>query len=407
MINKRRLAIGVSLAILVPAVEAHAAGFSIREQSAEGLGGAFAGIAAGTEGLSAMYWNPATISQHNAQGYVSENNISYILPYSRAKDGAGFVGDSDSGNIGINALVPASYSVYGLTDDIALGLATGAPFGLSTESDLWQGSLHGSESDVFTLNVNPNVAWKIGDMLTVAAGVQGQFMSVNLESENPAAGGVRVFNVQGDDIAFGFTAGILFEPMDGTDIGIGFRSSISHKLEGDGFRAGVYDGDINAKFSTPEIVTIGVKQDITEDLRLMAGVEWANWSRFESLDIKRDDTGAIIASTPQDWDDSWFFSVGGEYDWTEELTVRVGFAYEDSGVPDATRTPRVPDNDRYWLTVGATYRFNNWLTAHLAYSHIFVEDASVNLPAAGGLPPLSANFEQHIDIVSASATIDW
>jgi long-chain fatty acid transport protein len=213
--------------------------------------------------------------------------------------------------------------------------------------------------------------------------------------------------VQGDDIAFGFTAGILFEPMDGTDIGIGFRSSISHKLEGDGFRAGVYDGDIKANFSTPEIVTIGIKQDITQDLRLMAGVEWANWSRFESLDIKRDDTGAIIASTPQDWDDSWFFSVGGEYDWTEELTVRVGFAYEDSGVPDATRTPRVPDNDRYWLTVGATYRFNNWLTAHLAYSHIFVEDASVNLPAAGGLPPLSANFEQHIDIVSASATIDW
>lgn len=394
-------------ALVAIAGGAFAAGFSVREQSAEGLGSSFAGIAAGSHGLSSMYWNPATISQHNAQGYISESNLSLILPYSRAKDGAGFVGDPDSGNIGVTALVPASYSVYGLTDDITLGLAITAPLGLSTKSDLWQGSLHGSKSSVFTMNVNPNVAWKISDMLTVAVGLQGEFIAVNLESANPAAGGLRVLNVQGDDIAFGFTAGILLEPMDGTELGIGFRSSISHDLEGEGFRIGVYDGDIEASFKTPEVVTVGIKQDVTDRFRLMAGVEWANWSRFESLDIKRDDLGAIIASTPQNWDDSWFFSIGGEFDLTEELTLRAGFAYEDSGVPNQTRTPRVPDNDRYWLSAGATYKFNSWLTAHLAYSHVFIEDGSVNLAAGGGLPPLAANFDQHIDIVSASVTIDW
>jgi long-chain fatty acid transport protein len=353
-----------------------------------------------------MYWNPATISQHNAQGYISENNVSLIIPYSRAKDGVGVGGDPDSGNIGVTALVPASYSVYGLTDEITLGLGINAPVGLSTDADTWAGSWHGSKSDVFTLNVNPNVAYKFNDMLTVAVGLQGEYINVELESETP--GGAQFFGGEADDIAFGFTAGLLLEPMDGTEIGVGFRSSISHKLKGDGFLTPIgFDGDISAKLKTPEIVTFGIKQDITEDVRLMAGVEWANWSRFKTLDIKRDDTGAIIGSTPQDWDDSWFFSIGGEYDWTDELTVRAGFAYEDSGVPDATRTPRVPDNDRYWLSVGATYKFNNWLTAHLSYSHIFVEDGSVNLPAGGGLPPLSANFDQHIDIISAAATIDW
>ncbi|MFN0193839.1 MAG: OmpP1/FadL family transporter [Aestuariivirga sp.] len=405
--KKQILAISAAVAALVAVSgSAFAAGFSIREQSAEGLGSSFAGIAAGSHGLSSMYWNPATISQHNEQGYISESNISLILPYSEAKDGVGPPGaDPDSGNIGVLALVPASYSVYGLTDDITLGLAINAPLGLATKTDVWAGSPHGSSSEVFTLNVNPNVAYKIGDMLTVAVGVQGEYIAVDLESETP--GGAQFFGGEADDIAFGFTAGLLFEPMDGTEIGVGFRSSISHKLKGDGFLTLVgFDDDISAKLKTPEVVTLGIKQEITDEFRLMAGVEWANWSRFKALDIIRDDTGGILASTPQDWDDSWFFSIGGEYDWTDELTVRAGFAYEDSGVPDSTRTPRVPDNDRYWVSVGASYKLNNWLTAHVAYSHIFVEDGSVNLPA-GGLPPLSANFDQHIDIVSASATIDW
>ena len=190
-----------------------------------------------------------------------------------------------------------------------------------------------------------------------------------------------------------------------TSIGLGFRSSISHSLQGDGslLTAG-YDGDVSADFDSPETITFGIRQKVDEDLTLMAGVEWANWSRFKSLDIIRDDTGAVLATTPEKWKDSWFFSVGAEYQMNDDLLVRAGFAYEDSGVPDATRTPRVPDNDRYWLSAGASYRVNDWITANLAYSYVFVEDGSINLAAPS---PLTANFEQHLHIISAGATLDW
>jgi long-chain fatty acid transport protein len=389
-------------AAILPA-QVWAAGFAVREQSAEGQGASFAGVAAGTNGLSGMYWNPATISQHNEQGYVSESNVGLIIANSRADDGTPL---GDSGNISKLGIVGASYSVYGLTENITVGLATTAPYGLATNADKWIGSPHGDESEIFSINLNPVIAYKFGDMLTVAVGVQGEYIDVDLTSETPL--GFEFFTAEADDIAFGFTAGLLFEPTDSTSIGVGFRSSIDHSLKGHGSLVtpvGLFNRHISADFDTPELLTFGVRHRFDESLTLLAGVEWSNWSRFDELRIKGFPVGDLV--TPEDWNDSWFFSLGAEYAWNEMFTLRAGVAYEDSSVPDSTRTPRVPDNDRYWLSVGASYQINNWLTANLAYSHIFMDDGDINLPGGGGLPPLTASFDQHIDIVAASATIDW
>jgi long-chain fatty acid transport protein len=407
--NQSRIALSTAFLLVALSSTALAGGFSVREQSAEGLGSAFAGIAGGTDGLSAMFWNPATISQHNAQGYVSENNISAIIPYSRAKNGATTppnpLLNPDSGNIGVDAIVPASYSVYGLTDEITLGMAISAPFGLSTNSDVWTGSLHGDKSDVFTMNFNPMVAYKPADWITVAAGVQGEYMKVKLSSQTPT--GVTVFHAKADDIAFGFTAGILLEPSDDLDIGIGFRSSMNHGLDGSGVSGPVFPaaaGDVSARFKTPEMLTFGVKYQLDDQWKLMGGAEWANWSRFKRLAIQFDGTPVTLATT-ENWKDSWFFSAGAEYELNDKLTLRSGVAYEKSPVPDSTRTPRLPDNDRYWLSVGASYKVNDWLTTNLAYSHVFMDNGNVAL--AGPPTPLTATFKQHLDIASISAVIDW
>jgi long-chain fatty acid transport protein len=391
----------VSLFAMLFAGSALAGGFSVREQSAEGLGSAFAGIAAGTDGLSAMFWNPATISEHSSQGYVSESNVSGILPYSQSGEGKGF--PNDSGNIGLPALVPASYYSYGLTEEVTIGLAMNAPFGLTTDSDLWKGSYHGNHSAITSINLNPMIAYKPVDWITLAAGVQGEYLRAKLSSTTPT--GATLFYTKADDIAFGFTAGVLLQPTEDLDIGIGYRSSISHSLEGNGsyVPAGYINKPMTAAFDTPELVTVGVKFQANEQLKLMAGAEWANWSRFKSLDIKSA-SGATLVSTPEKWKDSWFFSGGAEYVLNDKMTLRGGAAYEVSPVPDATRTPRLPDNDRIWLSAGASYKMNNWLTTNIGYSHVFVKDGGVLLTSP---TPLSANFKQHIDILSLSAVVDW
>jgi long-chain fatty acid transport protein len=107
---------------------AGAAGFALREQSVEVQGASFAGVGAGTNGLSSMIWNRATMSLHNDQGLITQNNTSIILPYSMAKNGTGFPGSPDSGDIGQTGIIPASCSVYRLMDDLTIGMAIGVPW---------------------------------------------------------------------------------------------------------------------------------------------------------------------------------------------------------------------------------------------------------------------------------------
>jgi long-chain fatty acid transport protein len=164
-----------------------------------------------------------------------------------------------------------------------------------------------------------------------------------------------------------------------------------------------FTGDIRAKFSSPELVTVGIRQKETEQFSLMAGVEWANWRRFKELRIE----GLTVPAENFSWKDSWYFSLGAEYAYSDLLTLRSGVAYEKSPVPDATRSVRMPDNDRFWLSLGASYKITKNMTANLAYGHVFISDGDINLPGGGGLLPLNTSFDQHLDIISVGITRDW
>jgi long-chain fatty acid transport protein len=388
---KKAFASGIALVTLLAlTTTASAGGFAIREQSTIGQGMSFAGVAAGGGGLSSLFWNPAISSEYNEFGFISENNAALIAPYSKSSLG--------SGNIGELAVVPAGYFSYGLTDQITIATSTNAPVGLTTDGrDGWAGSPAGDKSAVATYNFNPTASYKFNDMLSVGIGAQIEYMSVEL-TNRLSPSGAQSFAAKGGDFGFGLTAGLLFEPTDTTDIGIGFRSSVAHKLEGKA-RIGAGNPDIHARFKSPELVTLGIRQQVSDQLTLLGGVEWANWSRFKELRIVDDASGSTIAVTPQEWKDSWYFSMGAEYAYNDALTLRSGVAYEKSPVPDATRSVRVPDNDRYWLSLGASYKFSENMTANLAYSHVFIED--------GDVAPLNTTFKQHLNIVSVGLTRDW
>jgi long-chain fatty acid transport protein len=385
-----KLVFGLAMAsVLSSSGASMAGGFAIREQSTIGQGLSFAGVAAGTGGLSSLFWNPAISAEYNEFGFISENNAALILPHAKS--------DLGSGNIGEWAIVPAGYFSYAVTDQITVATSMNAPVGLTTDArDGWVGSPFGDKSAVKTYNFNPTASYKLNDMFSFGIGAQIEYMKVELTNRTP--GGVKIFDAEGSDFGFGLTAGLLFKPTDTTDIGIGFRSSVSHNLEGEAV-IGLANPDIRAKFKSPETVTLGVRQQVSDQLAFSAGVEWANWSRFKELRITDAASGATIAVTPEEWKDSWYFSLGAEYDYNEALTLRTGVAYEKSPVPDSTRTVRVPDNDRYWLSVGASYKFADNMTANLAYSHVFIEDGDVLAPAT--------TFKQHLDIVSVGLTRDW
>ena len=416
-------ALGCAL-IALNAGTAWASGFFIREQSSTAQGNAFAGATAGADDISYMFFNPAGITRHDESQVVGA--MSYIIPVSRAKDlegttaaGATIQGGSNSGDIGEDALVPALYAMWVANEDLRFGLGINAPFGLVTDNESdYVGRYHGTRSELESININPVVAYKLTDWMSVGAGLQVQYVETQLQNavDFGLIGGVNTggdpatdgdANLRGDDLGFGFNAGILFEPFDGTRIGFSYRSEVNHDIEGNvdinnPLAAGV-STSAQAQFTSPDIWRFGVHQDITDEWAVMADFSYTDWSDFNELRIEID--GQPDNVTVEDWDDTVFVAVGVTYkpEQVEGLTLRLGGAFDQTPIPDDTRTPRIPGNNRYWVSLGVGYQPFDWAEMTFSYTHVFIEDGDIDLsiaddPNNATRGNLTGTYEQHIDI---------
>jgi long-chain fatty acid transport protein len=430
--SNRALALAVvSLSALVAASSAANAGaFGIREQSATAQGTSFAGAASGVGGLSSMFWNPAAVTMK--PGWNSEYHASFIIPEARITPGPGtspflaspplsgnFIG---SGDIGQEAVVPASYSSYQLNDMLWVGMSSTSPFALTTKPEpIWSGQIYARTSKILSFNFNPIVGIKITDWLSFAAGPVIQYFDVSLKSATSFAAGASTLELEADDVAMGATAGVMLTLPTQTQIGVGFRSSINHELDGKLRNPGGFPSalPIEASLNLPEMLNVGISQAITPYFRVHAAFEWANWSRLQEPAIIGP-TGVAVASLPLKYDDGFFYAVGAEYDFNESWTVRAGLAFEESPITDANRTPRLPDNDRIWASIGATYKWSDKLSFDVAYTHIFIDDTKINIveghpslvsgtvPGVGAVSfPFVADVDSNVNIISAALKYRW
>ena len=100
---------------------------------------------------------------------------------------------------------------------------------------------------------------------------------------------LSIAQFKGDDWAFGATAGITVEPAAGTTIGLGYRSRLTHDLDGD-FKTDLdryRSVDAIGTVNLPDIVTLSLRQEMTPNTRLLGTVQWENWSRFKQFDGDR------------------------------------------------------------------------------------------------------------------------
>ncbi|QFT31224.1 Putative outer membrane protein precursor [Labrenzia sp. THAF82] len=411
--DKRTLLLTTSAIILsVVATSAHAGGFALREQSSYYQGLSFAGYGTSGGGISSMYWNPASLIGAQ-QGLTVEAHNTGLFPVSEI-DGTlsgGALGTSSigSGDIASDAFIPASYAAYRLNDQLVFGVGVNAPFGLSTKPEQnWAAQFYSRSSSVFSLNVNPAVALQINEMFSLAVGIQVQYLDVSLKSADATSGAgfPRSNEISGSSIGYGVTAGLTVRPMEGTEIGVGYRSGVGHDLDGDLIVGGVTRA-IGLGVVTPDMVNISARQKITDKIRVLGTVEWTNWSRLKSPRAISDATGAALTTLHFNYDDGWFFSLGGEYDYNEKLTFRAGLGYEISPIDEDIRSTRLPDNNRWWLSAGASYNFNKHLSFDLGYTHIIPESTKINIDSNhqdfnATFGTYTADVDSHVNIISAS-----
>ena len=380
----RALALTGVAALGLAAGEAKAGAFGIREQSTQAQGLSFAGAASGSGGVSSMFWNPAVITMN--PGFVKEQNLTFINLSAQITPtlgtNPGFLPLGGSGEIGQGAVVPAGATSYQLNDRLWLGLSTGAPFGLVTKpNQVWAGEVYGRSNRIFSLAFNPVIGFKVNEWLSIAAGPNIEYFRLTLRQALPIPGlSPTVYPsafLKGESWGVGFTAGATITPWAGTVLGVGYRSSVHHDIEGS---IGVplvalarTAGQVSANLNTPEKLSVGLTQAINPVTRVNLGFEWDNWSRLGNIGIVSRTLGVPVSNLPLDYKDGYTYSIGAEYDWSPNFTLRGGFAYEFSPIVFANRSVRLPDGDRYIASIGASYRWSEKLTLNFAYSHFFLD----------------------------------
>jgi long-chain fatty acid transport protein len=384
-------AIASALVMMVGARNAGASAFALYEQGISGLGNSYAGAAAVSEDATTVWWNPAGMAWLPAGKHIT-GAAALIAPSTRFSDrgsvaAAGRPPGDDGGDAGHSVVLPSVFFAMDIGPKWNVGFVINAPFGLKTEYDsTWIGRFQGIKAEVKTVNFNPSVSYRINDALSVGGGVsywRGKIdlvTAVNLgvaEAQNHS-------NVDGD--AWGFNLGLLAKVGPQTKVGVSYRSSVDFKLDGDtSFTApapALLNGKVKLDVRTPDSVAVSAAHHLNDQLDLLADVTWWHWSKINQLPLVRTDgpfSGATLDTLVLDLKDTWRASAGANYKLSGQLTLKVGVAYDQSPVRSAdTRTVRLPDSDRYWLSAGLKYTVSKNGVLDVGYSYVKFKDADIS-----------------------------
>lgn len=390
------------LLMLFFSTNALAAGFQLYEQSASGLGNAFAGTAATAEDASTGWYNPAGLS------YIDHFQVSGVLDLINTnQDVKNLSGTTTTlfpgpaapitGNNRADAggwfVVPAFHIAYPFSDCLSFGLGVTSPYGLTTSYPSSTITRYlATFSNLTTINIGPSVAYQVMEGLSLGAGVDAQYADATLKNKVPSGGGARdaELKIEGDDWSFGWNIGALYCAPFGTRFGLHYRSRIHHKLEGDAvFRdlpaflgvGGAVNGEGTAKLTIPDTVNFSVVHDFNDCWALLANVIYTHWDLVDVINVNY--SGAIGNVLPTSelklaFKNSYRYALAVNYSPNECWKFRMGLSYDESPVDNSsTRTYRLPDNDRIWLGFGVQYNIHHVVIVDAGYAHIFGRDTSI------------------------------
>jgi long-chain fatty acid transport protein len=306
----------------------------------------------------------------------------------------GPTGSSDFAN---NAIIPNFYFSRPLTDKATIGIAFGTHFGMRTDLGTdFKASMFGNQAEVHTVEINPNLGYKINDQLSVGAGVRyvmgkGHFgaalpTNASLGMMQPLAG-KNLKYMEGEDNAWGWQAGTAWQINADNRIGISYQSAVKLNLEGhasgigfDGTGKGSYAGSLPIEL--PASAEIASFHQIDAQWAVHASVNWTDWSTFEKLEANIPQLGGNKKIKDENWKDNY-----------------------RSAVNEANRTQTIPETDRTWLSVGAGYAWSENLTLDAGFTYIFAKNAKMKETDKGlGNQQFNGQTSGHIWLAGVQAS---
>ncbi|MFQ5442893.1 MAG: OmpP1/FadL family transporter [Thermodesulfobacteriota bacterium] len=387
-----------------------ASGFKTSNHGAKAtaMGNAFTATA---DDLSAMAYNPAGLTESmGTNTYLGATAVipsyTYTSPSGTSEDGEDIV------------FFPFHFYISSDFDakNMVFGLGVFSPFGLGTKWDE-KGLVrfNATESTLETVVINPTVAWKLLPTLSIGAGVDYMYSKASLESmvdQSLFGAGDGHFIIEGDGDGWGYNIGVLFTPTDRLRLGLAYRSRIKVDYSGSAdleniapslqplFGGSSFSTGGGTSIEFPDVISAGIAYNPTERLKVELDLEWTLWSSYQSfvIDMQNEVPAAGFVDIIEDknWRDVGAIKVGVEYRASERFSLRAGYVYDNSPVPESTLQPRLPDSDQQNISLGLGYsreRFN----IDLVYIAVIYEERDVNNSI------LSGEYETSASLVGVSA----
>jgi long-chain fatty acid transport protein len=412
---------------------ASAASFQSLEQSVSKLGTANSGTTTDTDDASIQYYNPAGMTLVDRPEIALTAVGVFVNIDFHPNLATNYSGQIVSGNAlspSTNNFLPSLYYVQPLSSRLALGFSIATPYGLATSYD--DNSLaryFATTSKCTTVNLNPSLAYRVTDQLSLGVGFDVERMNAELDQAidlsrvAPSKGDLWVKNYAAD-WGYGWNAGILYRFSANTRAGLAFHSRITHNLTGHselyspdqatidmGKYLGLY-GEIKSKIILPDTLVFSLQHKFTDKFTILGDIQYTHWSLLDDITLHYTSAIGPVKSSSQtlilNYHDSFRVALGQKYQYNEKLMFRTGIAFDKTPVDDTFRTARIPDANRYWLALGGNYTFNKQVNLDLGYGYILFEHSRIHQESVTkiGHPALDANYSANAQLFGAQLNIN-
>ena len=268
-----------------------------------------------------------------------------------------------------------------INEHVALGFSITSPGGMAIDpSDDWVGRNWTIESTMVALNFEPSLGARLTEHWSLGVGLDIQYLTFKQKVVGPLLG--NQLEIDGDSWDVGFSASVLWEPLETTRFGLRYISEISHELSGDLTVNAARP--VSTSFTMPMSVTFSAYHDLSKQFALVADVGWTNWSAFDYNVITFDGAGTST-EVPRNFKDTWNISLGAHVRPADRWLVMFGAGYVSSAVSDANRTPDLPVDEQVRASVGLEYQINDQWSVGGNYTFAWLGNNSIDqtMPIAG------------------------
>ncbi|SQJ01406.1 outer membrane protein P1 precursor [Haemophilus influenzae] len=419
--------------MLLAAGGANAAAFQLAEVSTSGLGRAYAGEAAIADNASVVATNPALMSlfktaQFSTGGVYIDSRINMngnVDASIKATMIATKYGSASQRNVVPGAFVPNLYFVAPVNDKFALGAGMNVNFGLKSEyDDSYDAGVFGGKTDLSAINLNLSGAYRVTEGLSAGLGVNAVYAKAQVErnagiiadTAKMSQGIIKKVNpkdkatdyltskdksvVSLQDRAawgFGWNAGVMYQFNEANRIGLAYHSKVdidftdrtATSLEAEVIEAGK-KGDLT--LTLPDYLELSGFHQLTDKFAVHYSYKYTHWSRLTKLHASFEN-GKKAFDKELQYSNNSRVALGASYNLDEKLTLRAGIAY-DQAASRHQRSAAIPDTDRTWYSLGATYKFTPNLSVDLGYAYLKGKKVHFKevQKAAGGHIITTANY---------------